>query len=334
MFATAFRDGMLAGGLVFLLLLGWMALRAGDTAWKLQSQLPVKTAAIEEKFAEPVTPVEKQPGLADAKNLNALPPAPIDGLYENFEGRQLPIIRIQDDLTPFNAYKKPFQAVAGRPRVSIVAIDFGLSAQLSKSILDNLSADITLALNPYADEPAKWAAAARAYGREFWLMLPLQTKDYGTDDSGPATLLLNGSEEANRARLFTVLGEAAGYAGVVAQPGHEFTSAAPTAAPVLKQIFGRGLGFADSNAAGEAFGETLAAQDGYPYARNNLWLDESLRSADIDRALGELELMATRNGKAVAFLHPYPAVMTKVQEWIDGAEAKGIQVAPLSAMVE
>ncbi len=332
-FGHAFRDGMIAGGVLFALLFGWMALRGGDTAWKIQDQIPGKTASIEEPSEKPVT-TEAQPGLANPKNLNALPPAPIEGLFETFEGQQLPIARMTDDMTPFKAYKKPFQPIAGRPLVSIVIVDFGLSDTISKSVLDNMPTDISLALSPYSDEPSKWAAAARAYGHEFWMMLPMQTETFGQNDSGPSTLLLNASEEENRSRLFSVLGAATGYAGLVTQKGHSFTSDATPSTPVVKQIFGRGLAFVESNPAIPALGLPLAMQDGYPYAQNHFWLDEDLRPDSVDRALGEFELQATRNGKAIAFLHPYPAIMNKVQDWMKGASERGIQIVPLSAMVQ
>ena len=54
----------------------------------------------------------------------------------------------------------------------------------------------------------------------------------------------------------------------------------------------------------------------------------------VDRKLKEFELQATQKGKAIAFIHPYPAVMNKVQDWVKEADSKGIQVAPLSAMVQ
>lgn len=335
-FASAFRDGLLGGAVIFALIVTWMAIRSGDTAWKLQEHIAFKTAAIEEATEkQPAIVTEEQPGLDSAKNVNALTAAPVEGLFELHEGRQLPITRIQDDLSPFNAYKRPFQAVAGRPMVSIVVVDFGLSDLLSKSILDNMPPDITLALTPYATEPFKWAAAARAYGHEFWMMLPMQTKDYGgLADSGPSTLLLNSSEEENRKRLFSIMSLVSGYAGLISQKDHVFTSDAAVSQPVIKQIFGRGLAFAESNPDVPALGLPLAMQDGYPYAQNNFWLDSDLRPEAIDRALGEFELQATRKGKAIAFVRPYPAVMNKVQDWTKGAAERGIQIAPLSAMVQ
>ncbi len=352
-FAIGFKEGLIGGAVLFALMAGWMFLRSSDTAYKIQDLLPSKAASIEDPNAAPSAPAEEeqtaapqsteteqteQPAVQERpdgpKSLTALSAAPLEGLSQDHNGKMLPISRIQDDMTPFQAYKKPFEAVAGRALVSIVIVDFGLSESLSNTALEKLPADITLVLNPYADDPAKWASSSRSKGHEFWLSLPMQTKEFGTGDTGPNTLLLNASKEENEARLFNVMGTAAGYAGIVSQEGHVFTQDIPSAEPIQKQIFGRGLGFVESNPDAAAFGIKSATDNGYPYAQNTLWLDSDLRPDAIDRALKDLEAQATKKGKAIAFVHPYPAVMTKLESWLKDAESKGLQIAPLSAMVQ
>lgn len=332
-FQKSLRDGFIYGA-IFMMLLGvWVALRSSDTAEKLQTLIPAKTAPIEvaQTSLDPNVPKD---GLVNSKNIAALPPAPIEGLYEKFEGKMLPVTRIGDDLSPFQAYKKPFQLVAGKPLVSIVIVDYGLSPHMSQSMLDNLSPDISLVLTPYAQDAVKWAAAARAYGHEFWLSLPMQTKTFGLDDTGPQTLLLNTSTQEIQKRLFSVLASVAGYAGLVSQEDHAFTNTDKDVQPVMKQVFGRGLAFVESNPAIPAYGLSMAMEFGYPYAQNGAWLDEDLRPDAIDRALQDLELQATRKGRAIAFIHPYPLAINKVQTWITEAQARGIQIVPLSALVQ
>lgn len=334
-YARALCEGLLAGALVFILLVVWMVLRSGDTARSLQPLVPVKVAAIEEPAVNvtPQDPNAPREALADAKNINALPPAPLEGLTESVDGKILPVSRIQDDMTPFQAYKKPFTAIPGRALVSIVVLDFGLSDKISSSMLDNLPPDVSLVLSPYGADLSKWASAARAYGHEFWLSLPMQAKDGGMD-TGPYSILLNAPLEQNRKNLLSVLGSVIGYAGVVTQQDHALNSTDAAAAPVLKQILGRGLAIAESNPGIPAFGLSAAMQDGLPYVQNNFWIDADLRPDQIDRVLGEIELQATRKGKAVAFLHPYPIAVKKVQEWMQDAEKRGLQIAPLSAMAQ
>lgn len=332
-YVRALSEGLLAGALLFVLLIAWMVLRADDTAKSLQHLVPAKVAAIEEPEI-PVTPQDPNAppvGLQNAKNIHALPPAPIEGLSESKDGKILPLSRIEDDMTPFQAYKKPFTAEAGKNLVSIVVMDFGLSDKISTSLLDNLPPEISLVISPYTPNAAKWASAARAYGHEFWLALPMQTEG---DDTGPNTLLSDAPLEQNQTRLTNVLGSTAGYAGLVTQKDHLLKPDDGGAADIFKQIFGRGLALAESNPSETAYGLSMAMESGYPYVQNNFWIDADLRPDYIDRALGELEMQAANKGKAIAFVHPYPVAMKKIQQWMLGMEDRGLQIAPLSAMAE
>lgn len=331
-FAKSLGEGLIAGGIVFALMVGWMVLRADDTAQSIQPMIPATFTMIEVPVVTQQDPNAPDEKLENAKTINALPPAPIEGLSESRDGKILPLSRMQDDMTPFQAYKKPFTPIAGRSLVSIVVVDFGLSEKISTSLLDNLPDEISFVMNPYAANAPKWASAARAYGHEFWLSLPMQTD--GAGDSGQNALLHNAPLEQNEARLLNVLGTAVGYAGLVTQKDHMLKSDDAGAAPLLKQIFGRGLAMAESTPDIPAYGLSAAMQSGYPYVQNNLWLDADLRPEAIDRSLQALELQATRKGKAIAFLRPYPVVIRKVQEWAGEAESRGLQIAPLSAMVQ
>jgi polysaccharide deacetylase 2 family uncharacterized protein YibQ len=146
--------------------------------------------------------------------------------------------------------------------------------------------------------------------------------------------LLNAPIEENQKRLFDILGMVPGYAGIVSGKDHTFTAQDIVAAPMMKQIYGRGLAFVESNPGAVAYGQEMAKEFGYPYAQNNLWLDADLRPEKVDLALKAMELQATQRGRVVAFTRPYPAVLNKVQEWIAASESKGIQIAPLSAVVQ
>ncbi len=330
-FAKSLREGLLAGTFVFALAVGWMALRANDTAQSMQPLVPTTSTLIELPKVSQQDPNAPDEKLANARNIDALPPAPIEGLSESRDGKILPIARIQDDMTPFQAYKKPFTAIAGRSLVSIVIVDFGMSEKLSTAMLDNMPDETSFVISPYTPDVQKWANAARAYGHEFWLTLPMETKG---GDTGPNALLAGGPLEQNEARLLNVLGTATGYAGLVTDQNHVLKTDDAGAAPALKQIYGRGLAIVESNPDIPAYGLPTAMESGYPYAQNNFWIDADLRPEAIERSLQALELQATRKGKAIAFLHPYPVAVRMVKEWADGAQGRGIQIAPLSAMVQ
>ena len=339
-FSHGFRQGMFAGASIFLILVFWMWLRTGDTAEKIQPLLPFQSVALSspqekeagEKAEESADNAPEIAKLVAGRPVEPLPPAPIEGLYETVEGKSLPRIRFEDDLTPFAAYRRPHEPVAGRPQVALVIVDYGLNGRFSQSMLDTLPAEITFALSPYAADAVKWANAARAYGHEFWLSLPMKGANPAVD-AGPDAIDPKASLEQNTSRTTGLLSTAPGYAGIVTMKNHGLTAADLSARAALKQIYGRGLAIAESNPDIAAWGLTEALEAGHPYVQNNFWLDSTLAPDAIDAALREVERQASRKGKAVAFLHPTPLGIQKAADWAKEAEEKGIQLAPLSAMV-
>ena len=343
-YAKSLLEGVFAGGVVFLLLVIWMVIRADRTAEKIQHHFPYETTQIirtePETKIDPVpagsvgqTPREGEEKRVAERNTNALPAAPIDGLIEDRDGLTLPIARIADDLTPFHAYKRPFTPIPGRHLVSVVVTDFGLSESLSQTTIEKLPPDVSLALSPYADNAADWAAMARQNGHEIWISLPMQTKETG-DDLGPNAVMLKSGLQQKLDSVMRVLGSAVGYAGIISQKNHAFDRSDIDIEPVLKQIYDRGLAFAESNPDGYAFGEAQAAKIDAPYVRNDFWLGDDLRGDTLDRTMQAAELMAMKQGHAVIFVHPYPVVLDKLEAWMAGGEARGLQFAPLSALAE
>lgn len=337
-FVKGALEGLLVGLVILGLFIGWASLRMDRTMEKLQAQIPFKTTAITLEHKKPETPTPKeQPKeltLAESKQASPLPPAPLEGLTEPFENTLLPLSRASDDLTPFKAYKRPFIPTSGKARVAIGIVDYGLSSLMSQSALDNLPQNVTLILSPYAPEPETWAKKARAYGHEFWLGLPMQSADIDVNPPGPQTLLTGASIEDNQARLFSVMGRVTGYVGLVSEKNHGFGQGDIDSQSVMKQIFGRGLAFAESNPEIQAYGLPMALEFGYPYTQNHFWLDTTLRPESIRQTLKELELLALKKGKAIAFVHPYPIAIRELQDWMAHAPEKGIQIAPLSAMID
>jgi hypothetical protein len=326
---------MMAGAFVLVLMAGWLHLRQDNTAQMLQPTVPYKTAVLElpevEQALEHGTPDVKLEEQADIKSL---PPAPIEGLSEDHGGKFLPVIRLADDVTPFQAYKKPFTRAPDVPVVSIVVLYYGMSDATSQSMLKDLPETITLGLTPYANDPVKWAAAARTFGRELWLSLPMQTKDFGISDSGPLSVLKNVQEQENVNRLLSVLSVAPGYTGVITQKNHDFVDGERALVPLIRQIYGRGLGLVESNPDVAPIGLKDSISDNAPLLQNNMWLDSDLQPDVIQGVLKTIEQKAKRDGHVVVFTHPYPVVLKALQVWLSDFENMGLQLVPLSAQTD
>ncbi len=335
--------GLFSGFAVFFLLFIWMFLRGPDTAMKMQGLLPSQIVQIGQgsEGVSKETPSHEDSAneppelkaLANGRKIEPLVPAPMEGLYETVAGKIMPVARMSDDLTPFIAYKRPHKAVEGRPQVSFVITDYGMSAKFSESMLKNLPPEVTLVISPYVADPTKWASAARAYGHEFWLTLPMQTEERLSIDAGPKAIGAKDTIESTGKKISGILSLAPGYVGVVTTRDHALVDSDITTSPVLKQIYGRGLAIAESNTDRAAWGLSEAMENAYPYVQNNYWLGDDLRVEAIAQTLRDIEGQATRKGKVIVFLPPYPILINRIMDWSDHADANGFQLAPLSAMV-
>ena len=92
-FFRPFAMGMGASSLLVLLVFLWLYVQRDYTAQNLQHIVPVKTAMIELPEIEQAGKNSPDVKLEVQKNIIALTPAPIEGLFEETNGKYLPIIR-------------------------------------------------------------------------------------------------------------------------------------------------------------------------------------------------------------------------------------------------
>jgi uncharacterized protein len=278
-----------------------------------------------------VTPVTATPVTA-ASAIASLPPAPIDGLYETTPKGRLPVIRKSDGLTPFKAYRRPFDRAAAKgPVISIAIVDLGISDSASQAALKDMPPEISLDISPYAANPDSLVNEARQKGHEVWLTLPLESENYPRIDTGADTLLIGMPEQQNAVKLAQVLGSTVGYAGVITSRNPAFMKSVGDMKPILNAIYDRGLCFVDSSESPGVEPQTLAMGRNAPYANVDAWIDTSTDPQDIRKALAKLEERARSHGAAAGLIHPLPVSYQEVLKWIDGLPAKGIVLAPLSA---
>jgi polysaccharide deacetylase 2 family uncharacterized protein YibQ len=294
-----------------------------------------KTPPVTALPAITVTPAPPASTASAVPQTVSLPPAPLDGLFETAPQGRLPIVRKSDGMTPFNAYRRPFDRAAVKgPVISIAVIDLGLSDSALKAALDTLPPAVSFDVSPYAAAPDVLVAAARAKGHEIWLTLPLESEDYPRVDTGADTLLISAPPQQNLAKLAHVLGSAAGYAGLIASPNPAFLKSDNDARPILADLYGRGLGFVDTSETPGPLPQNLSLTQNAPYAAANIWLDNSATPDDIQAALGKLEQKAREHGSATGLIHPLPVSYREIKQWLETLPDKGITLAPLSAQAD
>jgi polysaccharide deacetylase 2 family uncharacterized protein YibQ len=253
-----------------------------------------------------------------------LPAAPIAGLSALSPQGPLPIIS-KDGRTPFQAYARPFHD-NGKPKVSLIIGGLGLNAAATRTAIERLPPEVTLSFVPYADSLQAWIDLARADGHEVLLEVPMEPLDYPNNDPGPSTLLVNSSHEEMTRRLEWILSRATGYFGVTNYLGGRFMSADQAMNVFTSALRGRGLGFLDDGSAGRR------PAAGVPRASADAIVDEQLSADAIDHQLNALGADAQQKGQALGAGFAYPVTLTEVLRWTQGLNAKGLQLAPASAL--
>ena len=252
-----------------------------------------------------------------------LPVAPISGLSAPGPGGLLPIIA-KDGRTPAQAYARPFQD-DGKPKVALVIGGLGLNSAATKSAIERLPPQVTLSFVPYADNLQGWIDLARANGHEVLIEVPMEPKDYPTNDPGPQTLLASAAPAEIVHRLDWLLGRASGYFGVANYLGGRFLASDAAMATLTGQLKARGLAFVDD-------GSGAGRGAGVPRASAVSVIDEQLAADSIDHALLGLEASALQHGSALGSGFAYPVTVEQVTHWAQGLAGRGYQLAPASAV--
>ena len=285
---------------------------------------PGPSAARRSVMPKKLPPVPRDPPLS---------PSPDPALVQMTALGPLPRVGA-DGRLPRQVYAKPFNAADKRPRVAIVVTGLGLSAAATESAIQGLPGGVTLAFAPYSPRLNEWIRLARAAGHEVLINVPMEPTNYPAYDPGPQTLLTTLNAEGNLDRLLWSLSRGTGYVGVVDFLGSRFTTSSAHMTPVLNAINQRGLLYLDSNSSPRSVSAAVAAKIGLVSAKATLTLDQRASRTEIDRRFAELEQRAKRERRAIGIASPYPVSLERIATWVRQLEARGVSIAPVSALTQ
>jgi hypothetical protein len=263
-----------------------------------------------EKLTENEALVEKTPDAAQDesahKNQQNLPDAPVGGVSA--------------------------KETSDAPLVVIIIKGLGLSSSSTREALD-LPKEITMGFSPYSPSLDEWVKKSKELGHESILNIPMETKDYRTDNPGPYSLLAQSSAQDNATRLKMLLGLTKDYNAIYSESSEAFTSSADNIKPVLEilkkenKYFVYGGGYANY-----ALIQVANGID-YPILVNDLVLDDDISTSAINEKFNEIEKIAKDKGYVVVMAHPYPITLRMLTTWLQKMPEKGLLVSPISKLL-
>jgi hypothetical protein len=275
-------------------------------------------------------PATIMPGAAPAE------PAPSDHRHD---GRSIALLDVPPDVLALKTgqwrtptwLRNAVEAVPdARPAVAVVIDDLGLNRR-GTAALNRLRAPLTLAFLPYATDLDEQTRAARAAGHELLVHVPMEPRSQDwpgpnalTSQLGPAELI---------SRLRSHLRSFRGFVGVNNHMGSLLTADPGRMAILMAELRQRDLLFLDSRTTPESVAAREAERMRVPFAERDVFIDNDLELNSVLRELAHAENIARRQGYAVAMGHPHDVTIEALQHWLPTLDARGIALAPISAIV-
>ena len=252
---------------------------------------------------------------------------------EETENGILPVIA-SDGRLPWIEYSRNFKRSDRKPRIAIIISNLGLSSTYTAIALKMMPKNVTLSFSHIAPKLKNWVREARQNGFEVLIDLPMEPIGFPQNDPGRDTLLTTLNEVENLNRLEHIMLQAGGFAGLLATHGSKFTLSSEVLLPILKSIKARGLLYVDSRSTSRSVGPELSSSIQLPRAFNNIFIDKNPSARNINTKLKELEIIAKKTKFAVAIAQPLPITLELLNNWVKGLKAKGIALAPVSAIAD
>jgi polysaccharide deacetylase 2 family uncharacterized protein YibQ len=217
------------------------------------------------------------------------------------------------DLPPWRRYARP-AATASGSLLGILVTGNGLDPAVTAAAITGLPAEVTLSFSPYAENLADWIAAARAFGHETLIDLPMQSRDFPARDPGPLGLLtaLNAEELARRIDAMADSGSRS--IGFASAGGDALLRDDAVTMVVLAEIRRLGLGFVETGAEPTSLAAADAGDIGVPFARMTVRLDEGASDAVAARLAVAAQLARQRKA-ALAVTQASPLSITAIAGW-------------------
>jgi hypothetical protein len=245
-------------------------------------------------------------------------------------------IKVQNRMThqlTFLYAKPSLPKIAVRPKVAIVIDDLGGENQMSQEIL-HWNVPLTLSILPFTPYSKVLAQQAHQRGKEVILHLPMEPYGYPQTKPGEGVLLQEMEEEKLLRQLSRDLEAVPNIKGVSNHMGSRLMEDPGKVRIIMMELKRRGLFFLDSRTTPQTMGLQIAETIGVRATERSLFLDHSQDPEEIKRQLEKLAQLSLETGKAIGIGHPHPSTLKSLKEMIPRMKGKGIEIVPLSSLVE
>ncbi len=218
--------------------------------------------------------------------------------------------------------------------VAIVIDDLGRDLRSAQEVMA-LPERVTLAVMPRLPQSRRIAELAQRDGREVIIHMPMEAKGRNGKRESPGTLRSDMTPMEFLDALNENIESVPGAVGVNNHEGSALTGNREAMHFLMSELKSRSLFFLDSYTDPGSVALPAAREFGIRSAKRDVFLDnESDQALAIRRQLDELTRVAKQNGRAIGIGHPHPATIAQLRKWIPEAAGQGIEIVPLSRLMQ
>ena len=220
------------------------------------------------------------------------------------------------------------------PRIAIVIDDLGGEENSISRELLTWDIPITFSILPFVPHAKRLASEAHQKGREIILHVPMEPHGYPRTNPGKGVLLHTMSKEGLRRQLLEDIEAVPYIRGVSNHMGSRLMEDPDKLKVILTELKKKDLFFLDSRTTSQSVGFQTARSLGVKSGERSVFLDHAQGEQAVMQSLEQLIQTALSSGKAIGIGHPHAATIKSLKKMIPRIQEKGIEIVPLSELLE
>jgi polysaccharide deacetylase 2 family uncharacterized protein YibQ len=220
-----------------------------------------------------------------------------------------------------------------RPKIALVIDDLGGERLIARELLE-WDLPLTFSILPFTPYAKTIAREAHRKGKEVIVHVPMEPHGYPKVRPGEGALLEGMNEESLRQQLVKDIEAVPYIKGASNHMGSRLMEDPAKVKIILSELKQRRLFFLDSRTTPQTVGMDVAQSVGLKAMERSLFIDHSLDGEDIKQKIEKLISLSLSNGKAIGIGHPHPSTLKSLKEMIPKMKEKGIDIVPLSSVME
>jgi len=291
-----------------------------ESTQKIQVSRTLPLSLIEENLKRSLSPLGRMVATQSSQSAGSLQ---LDVRVQNRRTHQLTFVMLQPTTG---------RAVL-RPKIALVIDDLGGENLVVRELLQ-WDLPLTFSILPFTPHAKTIAKEAHQKGKEVILHVPMEPHGYPKVRPGEGALLEGMNEENLRRQLVKDIEAVPYIKGASNHMGSRLMEDPEKVKIILLELKRRRLFFLDSRTTPQTVGMDVAQGIGVKAMERSLFIDHSPDEGDIKQKIEKLIRLSLSNGKAIGIGHPHLSTLKSLKEMIPRMKEKGIEIVPLSVVME